>query len=452
MRITVVGDVLLDQDWMGTARRLSPDAPVPVVEVGSRRSRAGGAGLVAAMLRHDGHEVVLVTALADDAGADRIREDLEGVEIIAGDTLAPTPTKTRVRTSAHGICRIDEACETPPQPRTSPRMIAAVESSDAVVVSDYGRRLLEDPALREALARCASRARIVWDPHPRGAFPVPEVALLTPNLAEAAALTRVDRDAPDVATAARTLGERSASQAVLVTLGDRGALLHRTGHEPVEIGADAVPDADPCGAGDRLAASAAVALARGRTLTEAATQAVDDASAYLAAGGVQALGMRRLRSAAALNSENPNALAAAVRSAGGTVVAAGGCFDLLHAGHVRTLEAARRLGDCLIVCMNSDASVTRLKGPGRPIIGAEDRREMLAALACVDAVAVFDEDGPERLLQELRPDFWVKGGDYTAESLPEAPLLRTWGGRAVTFPYQLARSTTRLADAIERVG
>ncbi len=452
MRITVVGDVLLDQDWVGTAQRLSPDAPVPVVDLGSRRSRAGGAGLVAAMLRHDGHEVALVTALADDAGADRIRDDLEGVEIIAGDTLCPTPTKTRVRTAAHGICRIDEACETPPPPRTTPGMIAAVESSDAIVVSDYGRRLLEDPALRDALARHAARARIVWDPHPRGPAPVPDVALLTPNLAEAVALTGVDRGASDPAAAARSLGERSASRAVLVTLGDRGALLHRPGHDPLEISADAVPDADPCGAGDRLAASAAVALAHGRTLAEAATQAVDDASAYLAAGGVQALGTRRLRSAADTSGADPLALAEAVRSAGGTVVAAGGCFDLLHAGHVRTLEAARRLGDCLIVCMNSDASVSRLKGPGRPIIGAEDRREMLAALTCVDAVVVFDEDGPERLLQQLRPDFWVKGGDYTAESLPEAPLLQTWGGRTVTFPYQLARSTTRLADAIRRVG
>jgi rfaE bifunctional protein nucleotidyltransferase chain/domain len=126
------------------------------------------------------------------------------------------------------------------------------------------------------------------------------------------------------------------------------------------------------------------------------------------------------------------------------VVATGGCFDLLHAGHVRTLRAARGLGDCLVVCLNSDESVRGLKGPGRPLNREEDRAEVLRALGCVDQVVLFGEPSPERVLGELRPDVWVKGGDYTPESLPETELVRGWGGAVVVVPYHDGRSTTRL--------
>ena len=140
-------------------------------------------------------------------------------------------------------------------------------------------------------------------------------------------------------------------------------------------------------------------------------------------------------------------VAAAVRAAGGVVVAAGGCFDVLHAGHVSMLRAARSLGDCLVVCMNSDESVRRLKGPGRPLNPAADRAAVLAALDCVDRVAVFDEDTPERLLSTFEPAIWVKGGDYDGRELPEAAALRRWGGRVVTVPYLTGRSTSRIASA-----
>jgi rfaE bifunctional protein nucleotidyltransferase chain/domain len=139
-------------------------------------------------------------------------------------------------------------------------------------------------------------------------------------------------------------------------------------------------------------------------------------------------------------------VAARVRRAGGTVVATGGCFDLLHAGHVAMLERARALGDCLVVCLNSDASVRRLKGPDRPLVGEHDRAAVLAALACVDAVAVFGEDDPRAVLERLRPHLWVKGGDYGVADLPEAATLAGWGGQAVIVPYVTGRSTTRLIE------
>ncbi len=138
----------------------------------------------------------------------------------------------------------------------------------------------------------------------------------------------------------------------------------------------------------------------------------------------------------------PTTSLARVRAAGGTVVATGGCFDVLHAGHVACLEAARRLGDALVVLLNSDASVTRLKGPGRPVNDEVDRARVLAALDSVDAVVVFSEDDPRAALEQLRPDVWAKGGDYGGAELPEAPLVRSWGGRVVLLPYLDGRSTT----------
>ncbi|MBV8989442.1 MAG: D-glycero-beta-D-manno-heptose 1-phosphate adenylyltransferase, partial [Solirubrobacterales bacterium] len=202
---------------------------------------------------------------------------------------------------------------------------------------------------------------------------------------------------------------------------------------------------DPCGAGDRFASRLAGSLGSGRALADAAREAVACASAYVASGGAyRALRERQ----GGVDSTQPDAieLAAKVRARGGTVVATGGCFDLLHAGHIRTLQDARRLGDCLIVCLNSDASVRRLKGPSRPVVPEYDRAAVLTALGCVDAVAVFDEDTPEQVLRALRPHVWAKGGDYEGVRLPEAEVLAEWHGRAVVLPYVEGRSTTRLIE------
>ncbi|WP_240958241.1 D-glycero-beta-D-manno-heptose 1-phosphate adenylyltransferase, partial [Streptomyces barkulensis] len=177
--------------------------------------------------------------------------------------------------------------------------------------------------------------------------------------------------------------------------------------------------------------------------------AVAAATGYVAAGGAAALAFpdrAAPRPPSAARGEDAEHLVARVRAAGGTVVATGGCFDLLHAGHVGLLQAARRTGDCLVVCLNSDASVRRRKGPGRPINPLADRVRVLRALECVDAVAVFDEDTPEELLERLRPDVWVKGGDYALAELPEAALVEGWGGQAVLLPYLDGRSSSRIAE------
>ncbi|MET9833273.1 D-glycero-beta-D-manno-heptose 1-phosphate adenylyltransferase [Streptomyces sp. NPDC006385] len=238
---------------------------------------------------------------------------------------------------------------------------------------------------------------------------------------------------------------------VAVTLGGRGALLSH-GETPLLVPSPVTAEGDACGAGDRFAATAAGLLADGELVETAVRGAVHAATRYVAEGGVRTLAVDTAPTGPAQPSpeaeptDDALRTAARVRAAGGTVVAAGGCFDLLHAGHVALLQAARRTGDCLVVCVNSDASVRRRKGDGRPLVPEADRIRVLRALECVDAVAVFDEDTPERLLAELRPHIWAKGGDYAMARLPEAPLVESWGGQVVLFPYLDGRSTTGIAE------
>ncbi|MGO4248554.1 PfkB family carbohydrate kinase [Paenarthrobacter sp. RAF54_2] len=477
MKVTVVGDLLLDVDINGTATRLSPDAPVPVVDVAHIRRRAGGAGLVATLLARDGHDVALVTALSDDDGASHLRRALTGVAVLTGAPLAPTPTKTRVRIGTHPMVRFDEGCAPAHSPSCTAEMLAAIASAEAVVVADYGRGITANADIRTALADAARHVPVVWDPHPAGSEPVPGIAVVTPNLAEARAAAKsagLDPSTTDAQDAGKHLLDRWRSDAVLVTTGENGAVLVEAAGPGKVIPAPKTVVDDPCGAGDRLAGSLAVYLGLGLALPAAAARAVEDASAFLAKGGASSLAMDT--SNAATGGDGPASqpvsakaspvvelfgrfpglepgiqLARTVRAKGGTVVATGGCFDLLHAGHARTLAAARSMGDCLIVCLNSDDSVRRLKGMHRPIVSMEDRAELLLALSCVDAVVVFDEDTPEACLDQLRPDIWVKGGDYEPDELPEASLVAAWGGRCVTVPFHPARSTSGLAEALAKV-
>jgi D-beta-D-heptose 7-phosphate kinase / D-beta-D-heptose 1-phosphate adenosyltransferase len=272
------------------------------------------------------------------------------------------------------------------------------------------------------------------------------VRVVTPNAGEAARLAG-DQGGDGLAAVARRahrLRARWNVGGVAVTMGDRGALLAAGDGPALVVPAARVQVVDVCGAGDRFAGACAVALAEGAVLQEAVEAAVASATDYVATG-------RFVPQPDAPVESSADDVIARVRRSGGTVVMTGGCFDLVHAGHIATLEAARRLGDCLIVCMNSDGGVRRLKGPGRPLQREDDRARVLAALSCVDAVVVFDDDTPDGVLRRFRPDVFVKGGDYGVGPLPEARTLAAWGGEAVVVPYVTGRSTSGLVkEAIRR--
>ncbi|GEC05553.1 bifunctional protein HldE [Streptomyces spinoverrucosus] len=459
--LVVVGDVLLDEDIEGVATRLAPDAPAPVVDVTQDRTHPGGAGLAAALAARGGREVVLVTALGDDDASEAVRRELRGrVRLVEIPLTGSLPVKTRVLAGGRPLVRIDRGGGTPGEPDGAVR--DALAQAHAVLVADYGRHTAS--AVRQHLAAVVPRTPLVWDPHPKGEEPVPGARLVTPNAAEARGLcpsggsegsggSRSD-SLRDHAERGMVLAERWQAAGVAVTLGDRGVLLARPGDgTPMLIPPPYRATGDPCGAGDCFAAATAAALADGALPEEALQRAVAEAAAFVSEGGAGNPALWRTAPASPAieaPSTDPFALAEQVRARGGTVVATGGCFDLLHAGHVGLLDSARGIGDCLIVCVNSDASVARLKGPGRPLNPEADRVRVLQALGCVDAVAVFDEDTPEELLARLRPDVWVKGGDYSVQDLPEAGTLRAWGGQAVILPYLDGRSTTLLARRAAR--
>ena len=449
--LVVLGDVLLDRDVLGRSERLSPEAPAPVVDVGEESARPGGAGLAALLAARDGRGVVLVSAVGRDRAGERLRGLLgeAEVELVDLGLDGPTPEKIRVLADGHLLVRVDRGDGDRPAGRWTTAATEAVASAGAVLVADYGRGLAAREEARAALSSLPARVPIVWDPHPKGPAPVPGVRVATPNRREAAlAAAEVTGSglAADAARA-RVLAERWGAGAVAVTRGSEGAVLWSGDGPPLAVPAPPATG-DPCGAGDRFAASVAGLLAGGALPSEAVTRAVLDASLFIADGG--AAGVGRGGNGAAPSPappEDPVVLAGRVRSEGGVVVAAGGCFDLLHAGHVRLLEAARALGDCLVVCLNSDESVRRLKGPGRPVVPQADRADVLRGLGCVDAVAIFAEDTPAAVLERLRPHLFVKGGDYGARDLPEAEVLARWGGQAVLVPYLEGRSTSGLLAA-----
>ena len=454
--IVVVGDALLDRDLDGFVERLAPDAPVPVVDDPVTVTRPGGAALAAVLAAAD-DEVVLVTALSDDDAAGELARLLAaaGVAVVDLGLQGRTPEKVRVRAAGRPLLRLDHGGPPGPVGQAGDAARSALAGARAVLVADYGRGLAAVPSLRRALDALPARTAIVWDPHPRGPEPVVGCRLVTPNRSEA---TRLVPGLPGhgiaaAAARAQDLASRWSAAGVAVTMGPAGAVLAGAAGAPLVVPAPVVTGGDPCGAGDRFASAAALALAGGAVLSEAVEEAVGRASRFVAAGGASSLGRPPAAPpdgpAPPLSAEE---VVRQVRAGAGTVVTTGGCFDLLHAGHVAMLQQARRLGDCLVVCLNSDESVRRLKGPDRPLQPAADRAAVLLALDCVDAVSVFDDDTPVPTLERLRPDLFAKGGDYAGADLPEARTLAAWGGQAVVLPYLEGRSTTHLLQEVARRG
>ena len=454
--IVIVGDSMLDVDIEGSATRLSPEAPVPVVDAKRIWRRPGGAGLAAVLAARAQSDVVLVTALADDADGRALADLLTaaGVRVVGLPMSGNTMCKTRIRASGQSMLRLDHGDGTAAGGDMPLEVADILDDAKAVCVADYGHGVATHPGVREHLERVAERIPVVWDPHPRGGAPTPGCWLVTPNQAEAEHFS--EHDGSD-AHSAESLRTRWRARAVCVTLGARGAVLATedgSTHVAVPASAPGSGRSDTCGAGDRFAVAATVGLLAGQDAHAAVTAAVDAASRFVAAGGAVGVSSAAPVAEGASAASEFDALGGdittvrdRIRRRGGTLVATGGCFDLLHTGHVRLLRGARQLGDALVVLLNSDASVRALKGPARPVMAAEDRARVLSALACVDAVVIFDEHSPEQVLEQLRPDVWVKGGDYTEAELPEADVVRRNGGEVVLLPTVAGYSSSNLIAA-----
>jgi D-beta-D-heptose 7-phosphate kinase/D-beta-D-heptose 1-phosphate adenosyltransferase len=453
-RLVVIGDALLDRDITGHADRLSPEAPVPIVADARTVDRAGGAAMAAVLAaREPGWRVTLVCGVGHDPSGACLRVLLHqaGVEVIDLATGGATPVKTRVRAADRTLLRYDTAdgpLRLGPLPDLAHDRLAAAA---AVLVCDYGRGVAGLDAVRAALTAAGRRVPLVWDPHPNGPPPVPGTTLVVPNSSEALNLAGLPAPAglpADTRRGVELLRRWSVSH-VAVTRDRHGAVLVTDAEShPLVVPARPVVG-DSCGAGDQLAVTAATQLGSGRLPSQALAAAVEAATAYVQAGGPASITRRQAGHDDVGSVEGPDNIdpdptgfVVRVRARGGTIVGTGGCFDLLHPGHLALLRQARRLGDALVVCINSDASVRRLKGDDRPVVGERERAALLNALDSVDAVLVFDDDTPTRVLSELRPDIWVKGGDYAGQRIPEADLVESWGGHVVVVPYLEGHSTT----------
>ncbi|MET9017788.1 PfkB family carbohydrate kinase [Streptomyces olivaceoviridis] len=381
----------------------------------------------------------------DPAGLPPLR-----VEVIDLATSGTPPVKTRVRADDSTLLRFDTDADPLPLGPLPDAARTRLADAAAVLVCDYGRGITSHDGLRQALTAAAGDRPLVWDPHPKGTTPTPGTALAVPNTDEALRFTGHDGPrslAGDTARAIQLLAAWPVKQVAVIRGRDGAVLVADADGHPLAVPARPAAG-DTCGAGDQLAVTAAMTLAAGRLPSHAIAAAVNAATDYVAAGGPATPATHEPS-----DTTGPLELAARVRARGGRVVGAGGCFDLLHAGHLSLLNHARRLGDVLIVCINSDASVRRLKGADRPVVGERERAALLTALDCVDHVPVFAEDTPEKVLAELRPDVWGKGGDYAGQRIAEADLVESWGGEVVTVPFLEGHSTTtRIRHLAQQAG
>lgn len=454
--LVIVGDSFLDRDLAGTPRQQVADMAMQVVDDLTTTERPGGAGLAAVMAaRKPGSCVTLVTALGADEAGRRLRELLstDGVEVIDLGGRGRTATKSRVLADGRALVRFDE----PQRIRfgdVASTVAVALGEAAAVLVCDYGLGLVDHQPLRALLRECAGATPLVWDPHPRGGPPVRGTIVAVPNAVEAALACGcvANGGMSEAIGNGRRLLERWPVQALAITRGAHGAIVLNGLDSPaLVIAADLPATGDACGAGDRFAVEVSVELGAGAVLSKAVEAGVNAASAYVRRGGPASLAA----TAAGGGADPPEFLTRVdeVRDSGGRVVATAGCFDVLHAGHIALLRRARALGGCLVVCLNSDDSIGRIKGAARPIVPEADRAAVLDSLDCVDGVVVFDDDTPREVLQRVRPDVYVKGGDYAFADLPERALVESWGGEVVLVPYLDGRSTTAiLRAAAEREG
>ncbi|GAB12741.1 D-beta-D-heptose 7-phosphate kinase/D-beta-D-heptose 1-phosphate adenosyltransferase [Arthrobacter globiformis NBRC 12137] len=467
--ITVVGDFMLDGWWTGSIDRMCREAPAPVVDINRRDFAPGGAANTAMNLAALGARVSVAGIIgADDAGAELRRQLLAaGVDtaLLAEHPGMVTTTKIRISSGGQVLLRFDDSAEAVPADALATfaaAVPAAVGRQDAVVICDYGTGVLAEPVrsrLIQTLARRGQDTLVVVDAHDPRPWAGLEPDLATPNAQEVARMLDLrlgnGPGRADVVTAhGGELLQATGARAVVVTLDWDGTVLIPAAGNPHRTWARPATEKQASGAGDTFVAALTLARAASLPLTASLDLAQAAADVVVHHPGTSVCGTDEL--GRYLESFADTALAAdelerhihAHRSDGQRVVLTNGCFDVLHRGHTRYLNQAKQLGDILVVALNSDDSVRKLKGPDRPINSVADRAAVIAALSCVDYVTVFDTPTPIPLIEQLRPEIYAKGGDYTPEMLAETEAVEAYGGTVTILDYVAERSTTAMVQRI----
>jgi len=467
LRVLVVGEAMLDSYLEGDAGRLCREAPVPVVNVTRRTDAPGGAANTACNAGALGARVCFLSVIGDDPEGELLRRSLERNGVGAGALVVEpgrrTLAKHRVLAGDQMLVRFDQGNTGALCPETERKVARRLEReyarADAVIVSDYGYGVLGDRVLASlAKLRATHPAVLVADAKDLRRYRDVRPAAVKPNFEEACALVGVSRaermrGAIDPEVAANLLDATGAAF-VALTLDCDGTVVIERGAEPFRLPARRVEHASTAGAGDTFVAALALGLACEASPREATSLAAAAASVVVGEDGTAACSPFELREALADDRKyvaDRQRLAERVdryRRQGKRVVFTNGCFDILHSGHISYLNQARSVGDALIVGLNSDDSVRRLKGPERPVNTLDDRARVIAGLDSVTLVVPFDEDTPSEIIRIIRPDVFVKGGDYREDTLPEAPLVRALGGDVRLLPFVEDRSTSGLIARI----
>jgi D-beta-D-heptose 7-phosphate kinase / D-beta-D-heptose 1-phosphate adenosyltransferase len=468
LHVAVLGDAMLDVYLRGHASRLCQEAAVPVIDFDDRVEAPGGAANTAVNVQSLGARTSLISVVGRDREGRRLCESLSRRGVDTRHVLAHpqrrTLTKQRVVAGSQLVARIDQGdtgpLNSPDQFAVSSRMKSLWPKSDGLIISDYDYGTIGPETIVE-LAELARRQPvvIVGDSKRLQRFAGLQFTAIKPNYGQATQLLH----APALEGAARVdqmyrLGsgifKTVDSKIIALTLDQDGALVFQPARPPLRTFTEPNLHTQAAGAGDTYVAAFALALAAGGDVAAAAETAAAAAAIVVAKDGTSSCTAQELKARLSGRAHLDAALESLVptleerRARGKRIVLTNGCFDLLHRGHITYLNQARALGDLLVVGVNTDESIRRLKGPERPINALDDRMQVLAALSCVDHVVAFDDDTPHRLVKAIRPHVFVKGGDYTRDRLPEAALVEELGGRVEILPLVRERSTTRLISRI----